>query len=223
MLRLFFMQNGLLKAFYNQSNKQLMELTPEKVKRFKNEIIEDNYTIVIRPNDIFINTIQEYINRLTEIEPNQYYYGVDYLHITILGGIHQDCDVKTIITSVNKTLQKQKLEFQMRGIGSNEYCSSIHALPVNFSLYEVRQELRSSIKQKGDSYSKYLKFYEYIGWMNYLRYTQKPSTNLLNIIKTNKNKDFGKLNASSIEVYKVNSKVPDFKKDKCLYRLTYNL
>lgn len=212
------MENQYLEEFKKQSQNQLINLQPADINTFTNQPIKENYTIVVRPSLETIARINEYIYELREIDPHQYYYNPENLHLTIMGEISTNINEQELIEKSKKVLGNYNIRFKLQGIGSNEYCSSINAYPMGFSIHELRTELRNALSQKGTDYSLHLSYYEYVGWINNLRYNGTPPKGLLDNLKKNMNRDFGNLVPGSIGLYIVSSKILDFNRDKMLYK-----
>jgi len=60
---------------------------------------------------------------------------------------------------------------------------------------------------KGTDYTIHLSVYGYIGWINFVRYTNMPSEEFLNYLKRGKDIDFGILNSGKIKLLKNRSRL----------------
>jgi hypothetical protein len=129
-------------------------------------------------------------------------------------------NLENLIETVSSEIAKGNLFFKLWGIGSNKYCSSVSAYPVDFSLHKFRENIRKKIHAHGDDYSSILKSYEYVGWINYLRYLHKPSQELLDTLYDYKDTIFGDMEPSSIRLYQNKSKVLDASRAKLLHTFT---
>ncbi len=206
-----------IKDFKIQSQKQLHELEPENITLFQDEEVAENYTIVARPSQELVEKIQEFISELKELDDNQFYYKPENLHLTIWGGVEVPIDEQEFVEKSSFILKKYFIQFNMIGIGSNALCSSINAYPKDFSIHQLREELRSSFQSHGTTYTIHLSSYEYMGWMNYLRYLHIPSETYLNYLKKNVERHFGEFIPSKLELYKARGKILNYGKDRLIH------
>jgi hypothetical protein len=202
--------------FRKQSIKQLENLKPDDIQILTDDTIRENITIVTRPDYHTRERIQQIIEDLENIDLDQYYYSTDQLHITILGGLNITIEDGLITKALNTVLPKFNLNFKLQGIGSNKFASSVNAYP-QFQIHELRENLRDIIGNYGDDYTIHLAIYEYMGWINYMRYLKQPQTALLNRLLTYKDTLFGTMKPIKIEAYRNTSKVLDLKKAKLIY------
>lgn len=211
------MEKNYLQQFRLQSLDQLEKLRPENIITFDRTDIPINYTLVARPNDHILEVFKKLYFQLQDIEPNHYYYPYKDLHLTLIGNIPVDTDLENLIDAINVETSKTKFQFNLRGLGSNRYCSSVSCYPVDFSLHELRKNIRNRIHVHGDNYSTILESYEYVGWINYLRYLHKPSQQFLNKLFSYRDTDFGKMQSLTIQLYSNTSKVLDSRKAKLIH------
>jgi len=209
--------NIYLKKFRNASLEELKNLKPEEIKIFKNTPIKESLTIVARLPLQALRNIKKLISELKRIEPSHYYYPTGQLHLTILGNIPAEINVKRVNRTIKETILLYSLNFNLWGLGSNVYCSSISAYPISFSIHKLREKLRQKLGGVGADYkkptlTKQLSLYEYMGWINYLRFLKKPKQKLLDKLYELKDRNFSKATIKRIEVYKNTSKVLDPKK-----------
>lgn len=191
----------------NDSLTQLRELKPSNISLFSTDQITENFTLVFRPDNLTVDKILKLYSKLQLIEPNQFYYPSETLHLTLIGNLPINLEHQKIITSVERVIKQQSYKFKLYGLGSNNYCSSISAYPINFSLHSLRQELRNRLGTTGDNYSSILQSYEYMGWINYLRYLNKPSQQFLDKLYSYNEAFFGEMIPETLELYKNTSKV----------------
>src|SRR5436309_2911928 len=94
-----------LENFRRESLNQLQTLQPQEVVFFDEKPIEEIITIVVRPSAENIETLKGLINDLKEIEPNQYYYPVNFLHATILGKISAEVDLSFLKQAISSVIK----------------------------------------------------------------------------------------------------------------------
>lgn len=201
------MEDQYFTEFRQQSFLQLRDLKPADIVPFTASKVEPNYTILAIPNAEVIKQTQEFITELKNIDPGQYYYAPQQLHITILGGLTMNLSPEEFVARTRPVLAKYKVKFQIVGLGSNQNSSSALAYPDRFSLHNLREELRHAVGQKGTPYDIHLSRYEYMGWMNYMRYLKTPKEELLTTLRNNEDRFFGALPLPTLELYKATSKV----------------
>ncbi len=201
------MEQSWFKQFKIESLTQLHSLKPSEVKIFRDEPVPENFTIVVRPEDKILTAIEKEMSALKKIEPNQFYYPLSDLHLTLVGNIPTTIDQQKITIALESIIKHYQLEFKLEGLGSNKYCSSFSAYPIDFSLHKLREELRSRIGIHGDNYQNILPSYEYVGWINYLRYLQIPGQKFLNRLYENRGAVFGQFRPSSVQLFRNTSKV----------------
>ena len=81
------MEDSLYQQFRNQSLDQLKNLKPRDVVCFDHKDIEVNYTLVVRPNPRVIVELAKLYTKLKLIDPDQYYYPANDLHLTLIGKV----------------------------------------------------------------------------------------------------------------------------------------
>lgn len=203
------MEQQFLNQFRNESLNQLTSLRPEEVEIFHDEPIIENFTLILRLDDSTLAGVEHVMNGLKKFEPNQFYYPLENLHLTIIGGLPTNIDPKIIVAAVEKVLPNYSLKFQLKGAGSNKYCSSLSAYPVDFSLHDLRDELRSAIGSHGDNYSSILKSYEYVGWINFMRFFHQPNQSYFDKLYSERDSSLGEFKPKILQLYKNSSKVLD--------------
>lgn len=201
-------------VYKNEVYQQLCDVKPDNVVPFDSnqDRLEVSLSLNIFLEDKIISNIEGFICELKDIEPNHFYYEGDKLHITLLGKIPPWINTNENIEKIENLLNKYSFKFQLLGVGSSKLVSSISAYPLNFDLFKFRNELRELLGVQGDDYSIHLNTYNYIGWINYMRYTHKPSQKFLETLKSKTDKDFGILEPKIIKLIKTESKT--LKKNK---------
>ena len=205
-----FMEDQYFTEFRQQSYRQLHDLKPQDIIPYTAARVEQNYTILARPNEENIKNITSFTKDLQTIDSNQYYYRPDQLHITILGGLSMKLPKDEFVARTRPIITRYHIKFQLVGLGSNGNCSSALAYPDGFSLHNLREELREALHEKGTPYDIHLSRYEYMGWMNYMRYLQPPKEELLKTLRDNEERLFGPLPSPEVQLYKATSKILNY-------------
>lgn len=202
-----FSEDHIFTEFRSNNQKQLSKLSPKSVELFDGSLIPANFTIVLRFPDPLTHQIGKLINQCKTVDNHQYYYPAENLHLTILGLINIDTEQSMLTDLIEKIIRDNKFTFDFLGTGSNKFAASVSAFPLGFSMFEVRKFLRNHIDDNNDDYSIHLPEYEYMGWINFVRYTQNPQLELIKVLKSNLNTQFGKFTANKIELYKNQSRI----------------
>jgi len=201
------MDKIMLSQFRNDSLNQLRNLVPDKIIHFANSRIPANYTLVAQPDVNSLHKIMDLTNELKKLEPKQFYYPENILHLTLIGNLSLTTDIEKLKQNLPRIIKNYNFSFNLYGIGSNIHSSSVSAYPNNFSFHALREELRRLVGAHGDNFSSIIKSYEYVGWISYLRYLQKPSREFLAKLYSYKDTQFGQLKPQIIKLYKTTSKV----------------
>jgi len=203
------MEKKLINKFRVESLKQLKSLRADEIVLLDETPIQENVTIIIKPSEECKKTILKLISGLKVADDTQFYYPVDRFHLTILGNIPISVDIKSHVNSIYDVLKKQKMKFKLFGIGSNQFTSSVSAYPLDFSIHALRDEIRQIINNQADNYSRILEYYEYVGWINYMRYLKHPDQEFLDKLFSYKDFDFGEMIVSKVQIFKTTSKLID--------------
>ncbi|MCR4326449.1 MAG: hypothetical protein NUV52_02230 [Candidatus Roizmanbacteria bacterium] len=165
----------LIPDFRSQSMRQIEQITPEAIIPMETDDIEQNYTIVLRPEQKAIDAADKLIQQINEIDPGQYRYPLNQLHITLLGNLAIETGAEIIIQAIKHHVTKEALRFIFFGLGSNGQSSSISAYPIGIDIAQLRVSLRRAIGIHGDDYTTSLPAYEKVCWMNYMRYKKSQN------------------------------------------------
>jgi hypothetical protein len=184
---------------------QLAGISPDTVKLFdrdKDDLLEENYTINFFPSE-WPNVTVSQIDEIKKIDSELFFLERDKWHITFVGEIDTRADVEVI----KKTMKewKHKISFELNGFASNKTTASFLAYP-NFDLHDFRQTIREGLGIGGTDYTVHLSIYEYIGWVNFVRYTSAPNVEFFDFLRKNKNLDLGNISEGKIKLLKNKSR-----------------
>ncbi|MFO0703796.1 MAG: hypothetical protein U0525_03670 [Patescibacteria group bacterium] len=202
------MDGAKLQEFRRESREQLMNLKPEMIELYdtKSEL-PPLYSLVFQPTQKdLIEKIHKLQDHLRSIEPNNYYYSDTEFHSTIIGNFPVSLGYEKLLTVIQKYLQVTNFKFQVTGLGSNRFCSSVSCYPVDFSIHEFREKIRKDVGDHGDDLKVHLETYEYMGWINYMRYMKTPSEKLLEALRSYIDTDFGIWSEGKLRLYETTSK-----------------
>tara|TARA_R110002051_G_scaffold145817_1_gene218765 strand:+ start:21285 stop:21965 length:681 start_codon:yes stop_codon:yes gene_type:complete len=109
-------------------------------------------TLLIRPNEFVKKAISKCIAELHKIDPNQYYYPLLDIHITVMSIIscYDGFDLNKITISeynrlINLSLKDiEKTQIQFKGITASDSCIMLKGFPQNDTLEAIRNKLRAS-------------------------------------------------------------------------------
>lgn len=112
-------------------------------------------TLLARPSEETITKIQRFLDRVREIEPQQYYYPPSSIHITVLAiischkGFNLDqIDDKAYIENIRNGLKgSESFEVEFKGITASPSCLLIQGFFKNQTLNVIRDNLRATFKQ----------------------------------------------------------------------------
>lgn len=173
----------------------LKDVTPDTVNISASDELPLNYTVNCFFHFEDLTKIEDLIQKLKLVDPNQLFYTTEQLHLTILGEIAITTDPGDIISVVQAFLKRNTLSFHLLGIGSSRSVSSVSAYPISFSLSEIRRNLRDL-----GSGSVFDGPYEELGWINFMRFRETPSSTLLSALQQEINTDFGIIKPKSIRL-----------------------
>ncbi|MBP9699661.1 hypothetical protein KBD71_00085 [Candidatus Woesebacteria bacterium] len=209
---------SIFQQFANQSGKQLDDFIAKDVKVYDFAVEPPFITVVGRLDASSVGKIKAVQEQLESADPNQFYYPVSLYHLTILGRIPSTLDQATLFSTLDEVL-REKMTFHLEGVATNQLTSSVSAYPQDFSLYQLRQSIRRQLSIEGDDYAKHLAPYEYMGWVNLLRYLQVPTQSFIDTLKAYRTTDFGTLKISTIEVYLLQKRILDPAFSTCIHTI----
>ncbi|MBP6994093.1 hypothetical protein KBB12_02530 [Candidatus Woesebacteria bacterium] len=201
------MDNPVFQNFKKASNKQLLELKPSDIELFARDEIPENYTLVASPTEEVLQAIHRVAEKCPNYVRGQYWYPDSEVHLTMIGNMSVSTNVERMVGAVRSAIQRIIPEFRMLGVASNMHAVSLSCYPQNFSLYEFRQRVRSFISNPSDDYTVHLQEYEYMGWVNCMRYLRRPTDAELAEFRLLMPDDFGIFKPTKLHLYKNKSKV----------------
>ncbi|MCB9052360.1 MAG: mutarotase [Lewinellaceae bacterium] len=111
-------------------------------------------TLLARPPEAIKNRIISLMETFMQAEPDQYYYPVSDLHITILSIIScregfslSDIDPQAYILRLEEALNgKRAISIHFRGLSASPGCILLQGFPENEELEHIRNVLRKTFK-----------------------------------------------------------------------------
>ncbi|HUD44229.1 MAG TPA: hypothetical protein VMR41_01670 [Patescibacteria group bacterium] len=200
-----FESNSVFRQFEEYVHRQIIALKPEEIQIFSEDLVLENYSIIIRPDKELLSIIEKHIAELRIIDPKQFYYPLEQLHLTILGNIAISVDESKLVAIIEQIKKQYNFEFLLKGFGSNMHTASIFAYP-QFALHDLREQLRKELNVSGDYTNPFFKGFEYTGWINFIRYKQIPSLKLIEKLRNIMAEEIGIMKSTQIELYRSSSK-----------------
>lgn len=111
-------------------------------------------TLLIRPDPSICSAIQEFLNTLKSIDPNQYYYPASDIHVTVLSIIScfegfelNQVNPAEYIRIITNTLENcSAFELEFRGVTLSSGAVMIRGHLVSDQLNHIREQLRSAFR-----------------------------------------------------------------------------
>lgn len=174
----------MIEEFRQQWLEQIGSLRPEMVKIYdgaglSHEVLSIQWKLAEETEKVVLGVVE----KLKEIDPRQYFYSANQLHMTLLGALPVEAKVAEIQKEVEKVMAHNRVKFHLFGVGSNEQAVSLCAYPVGFDLEAMRRNLRRGLGMSGQDYTVYLSAYEKMGWINFMRYLKEPLPKLIDYIR----------------------------------------
>lgn len=111
-------------------------------------------TLLARPDKKITKKIQKFLEKLKQIEPEQYYYPTSDIHVTIMPiitcyngfNLHQ-INIQEYIDLIQKSINGfSKFNIEFKGITASPSCVMIQGFPQNNNLTQIRNNLRNNFK-----------------------------------------------------------------------------
>lgn len=201
------MESDIFDTFHKASVLQFKHLNSSETEIFVDEPGNENYTILARPNAPLLGLVTSFQEKLQSIDPRHFYYPSDRLHMTLVGGITAARHPNEVIEAVRPIFQNLSLLFRIWGTTSNTSAASFSFYPQNFSLHDLRERTRRAVGEHGTDFTIWIPEYEYVGWMNFVRYQTEPKEELLAEIGIHLEEEFGAADFTRFEIVKTSGLV----------------
>lgn len=176
----------------------------------KAQDLRRSVVLVFRPSTSVRNAIIEYIERLVEICPGQYFYRPEELHLTVMaifsGTEYWQKEMERIprCQEILQELFKQQHPFkiQFRGVTASPDSVMIRALPAGDSLETVRNAIREAFTKNGLGDMLDRRYKAFGGHLTIMRFS-KPCPNskrLIEFLKKSRETGFGEDEVSRLEL-----------------------
>jgi len=203
-----------------QIDDQIRRLNRDTIKLWDDHL-EENYTV-----NFVLNKPEwerEYRKLMHEFEiadGGLYLYPLERLHMTLLGRIERSLPAKKVVEVVRKNMQGKKYPFKVGYLACNELSVSIVSEP-EFDLEGLRNQVRTDLGLKGDDYTKYLRIYERLAWVNLLRFKKTPGEKFFEALWKMRNYQLGEFEAKDIDIYLNSSRTMDPTKCRLVEKIVF--
>lgn len=207
-------KENLKELYTNLHNKTYVEILDDNY--FIDELIDSpsdqrfGLTLLIRPNEKIKIEIENLLNRISEIEPEEYYYPKSDLHVTALSIIscYSGFDLSKIsINEYSEIIVKslkgiENFEIEFKGITLANSGILIKGYPTNNSLDLLRERLRINFKQVNLEQSIDSRYSISTAHITVVRFRKKLKNKkvFLNLVEQFKEYNFGKSPVENLEL-----------------------
>lgn len=183
-------------------------LDPGKVVLFeidRDDKLVENYTLVYFPEGDVINNLESEVGQIKSIQNDLFFLEREKWHITMIGEIGLEIDEKKLIDVIKNELLDMKITFNVTGYASNKSTASFLTYP-DFDLHSFRENIRQKLGIAGTDYTIHLSVYEFMGWINFVRYISVPNIKFFEYIKERRDVDFGNINSGKLKLLRNRSR-----------------
>lgn len=158
-------------------------------------------TLLVRPDHLIASGIEQFLNEVKRLEPNQYFYPRSDLHLTILSIIScrenfqpdasRNAEYKEIIKDCIRTVGPPEIRFT--GITASPACLMIQGFPLNDNLHKLRENLRNQFRRSGLPHSIDSRYPIRTAHLTVLRFKEplRHASELIRLLKQYREHEFG--------------------------------
>lgn len=189
-------------------NDQLFSFEPGDATPTANFVIDPEYTLIARlPRDVS-DSIARFANELQHRFPEHYYYSPEQYHLTLVP-IPHDIEPARAIELLTPVLNKWHLPIAAHGLACNRFQASAVLYPGEETLIPQRMKLRSVLGIPEQAFTIHRPIWEELLWVNFMRFTVKPETELLAFLREHAKTEIGRFVLGKYELYEVSTKTLD--------------
>lgn len=185
--------------------KQLAEFKPEDATPTTDFNIAPEYTLIARLPANINARIHTLSRELQERFPEHYYYSTGQYHLTIVP-IPVTIEPKKAIAWATPLLADQRLALQVYGYGANRFQASAVLYPETETLAFLRKKLRAAFGIPDQAYTIHRSVWEELVWVNFMRFTVQPTSDLLKLLRDHARDDLGHCVIDRYELHSVSTK-----------------
>jgi 2'-5' RNA ligase len=174
------------------------------------EDLRRGVTLVFRPSATVRKSAMDYIRRLAAIWPEQYFYGPEQLHVTVLSIVtvterwQQEMErVKACRPLIGEALDRQhSFRVSFRGVTAAPDGVMIQGFPAHDGLRSIREVLREAFRDAGFGDMPDRRYKATAAHMSVMR-VRKPggaAERLVSFLKESRERDFGECQIASFEL-----------------------
>ncbi len=194
---------------------QLRLLSPDSIKLLEDDL-EENITInICLDKPVWRRPYEKLTHEFEKVEDGLFVYPFERLHLTLLGNIDKNMDVKKIRKAIVENMVGKKFIFDVGYLGNNNMAISIIAEP-RFDLAGLRWGLRKDLGIEKNEKTKYTNIYEDLAWINFIRFSEKPNEVFFDKLWEMREYQFGEFKISEVGVYLNRSRTMDPEKSKLI-------
>lgn len=167
-------------------------------------------TLRIRPDTMLTKRIHDFLERLRQIEPDQYYYQESDIHITVMSIIScyngfdlQRISIPDYINVIKRSIPTAKnIIIRFTGITASPSCIMVQGFSEDDTLDTLRNTLRTNFKNSGLEQSIDKRYAIQTAHSTVVRF-RKPLTKLnefVTMLEVYRKHDFGTLKTNTIEL-----------------------
>jgi 2'-5' RNA ligase len=173
---------------------------------------DDRYgiTLLLRPDETTAQKIHAFLQQMAGLEPDQYYYPVSDLHLTILSIIScysgfqlSQIDIPAYDTRIKEVLRGvPPFRIRFKGITASPSTVLIQGFPEDDALQRLRDQLRVAFKNSTLQHSidsRYRLFTAHSTVIRFRKPLQNPSA-FVNQLEKYRQTDFGLVTAKQVEL-----------------------
>lgn len=196
---------------YKKSSKAILE-SNYKLDSQINNTSDSRFgiTVLIRPNEAIKANIQNLLDELKKIEPNQYYYPDSDIHITVLSIIScydgftlDKINIQDYIDIIQQSLVHiDKIKIRFSGITASPSAIMIQGFPIDESLNNLRDKLRENFKKSTLEQSIDSRYSIATAHSTVMRFQEKLQNpeQLIEIVEKFRDYDFGTFEVKNLEL-----------------------
>ena len=216
------MKNSIKKTIPQNRLKQMAlrymkNWNPDDVEPKSNLSDKERLTIVGIPDSESKKPMTNLIKTLSKIEPNQYYYAPQNLHLTFVGRMPPTLRLFRFENEFRHILAKREYVLSLQGLAANKSGLAILAYPKSFDIHGIRKKLRNLLSDYGTSYSR---LFENLCWITIMRFAKRPSKRFHKYVLENLETQFGNINLKKIDILRLKNMMIRNKENKKLFEIT---
>lgn len=170
------------------------------------------FTLIVRPNADVTARVTNLLQTLKAIEPDQYFYTAQELHVTILTLCTATVDHEQFTTAQTayawaaaEALQNaSSFEIEFRGVSASPEAIVIQGFPTDATLETIRESVRSTLHRAGLTIGLDTRYRLITAHMTALRFRAplQNASRFAELLENNRETDFGRIGVNEIQLVK---------------------